>query len=739
MPLRKKVIILFSLLFIQIISLTLLLLIASSRLFYCGDATIINCSENQTLYVKSFGFVSAETQYMLKANDTLTIPDSWVSSIEFSWPAYSEENRIRISTNNSKFVEVYPEINKNSIILNDSSGIKDAPILTLISSSLRWHGNAGIFILLFWIIQLAISLFFVLALLYQFLLLLEYRGFIVPQSANDCTQLACSDKQPRPPKGIPWVSVVALALFVTGSFIHPHGRIITTFNEEIKAIQPALEMRINHEYCTPTFKGEEFWIKPQGIYYYYALLGEIPGFNYTTHQILIANQALNLAFIFLLLFFLRSEYGIYHSLRISVLFLCAPAVAKFFGEVYSDNLFNPVVFSGLFCIWYFLRRGKEKTAIYVSCAIFSLAFLLKGFPALIFLETGLICGFYLHGKWKYLFSFHHVAGILFMFLLIITPFIIFGKITEIPEMFIGITSAAIFHIKPMANDVGWLQPSVYFVFELTMIYLPLTILFYLLLCRRLTVDFFKNRMFIFLAGVFSLNFLVYLFSGKPEVKFLTAVFPFLLIVLYFLYDRTRENLRKVSDVLFFALLVCAFLIIAYLFKQFIVFDSHWYLPVLGIIVLTSILILFYKFKSIRLDVLALTFVLFSFSFRFTDSQKIEEYGYAQTQCEVAKQIASYTGNSAVYLYNAETIWNEDLLYYLTLNNKSINFQIADTEYTPMFIIVNKNQKVDPDFHERYTLLNDFEIFYADKLKVGFWDSPKIHYMKSGLYKRNIQK
>jgi len=522
-----------------------------------------------------------------------------------------------------------------------------------------------------------------------------------------------------------------MVIYIVAMFYMPPERKLTHFHEEIKAVLPSIEMKINSEKCIPTIKGEPFLIKPQGISLYYLFFIDTLNIKPTIKNLYILDQVPNLLFIILLLLILTAEFGFSGAMKMTLLYICTSEVIRRFSVIYPDNFFIPLVFLNIAVIYIFLKRGKPRLLLYISYSLCALAFLFKGLPAIPFHVISLVAGYVLFRQWRRLFSVHHLLAILLSVLIAFSPFIVTGNIERIPELLVTLRSITLFHFNEYYAPFSFWQHLFYFPFATVVMFFPFTVLITLFVFRRTYRIINDNSIAKYSVIVFVLNYAVYYFSSKPQVQYISSLIPFLIICLYVIYTKSSTGKKQFADII---LAATAFIIIALmLFLSFkpdlvpqVFIHQKWTFIIIVMLVSIVLALLYIRLEQLRIVIICSVFIFAGFFFlRLPTAKTQQSYKWVARQEAQAKKLCSMAKGNKIYTYNMKTYWNEDLLYYLTLENNQINFEKYYQGDKPKYILINKDQisHLCPDTSQ-CRIVAEEEIFYYDLKEVaGGPDSP----------------
>jgi 4-amino-4-deoxy-L-arabinose transferase-like glycosyltransferase len=341
----------------------------------------------------------------------------------------------------------------------------------------------------------------------------------------------------------PKAPVVLFLLLLLPALLWNLGRECIIEDEAIRGLV-AQEMMLRGNYIAPTLNGEYYYKKPPVYNWFiaasFALHGE-------------ANEwSLRLPTIFFLLLFAWMVFRVgktYLNQRVGILaamaFLTNGRIL-FYDSMKGliDTAFSMVIFLLFVSIYRFSSNRKWKLLFLSAYACMSLAFLLKGLPALVFLGLTLVAWLVYIGEWRRLFRPEHFLGISLSILILGDYLIVYNiqhDALQLLRVFLLESSKA----TPVEQGF-WATFRHLFVFPFDLIYhfLPWTILFVFLIRKDLLRKFGKHTFLIFCALTFLANIWVYWLSPRVFPRYLFMFLPLLFYIFFYFYDKGAPGLKN---------------------------------------------------------------------------------------------------------------------------------------------------------------------------------------------------
>lgn len=719
LSMKLKLVLLLSAIVLQCLILCAFNFYLSKKLLFTGDAVVTIHSDisGKAKFIVT-GLFDRKESFEVNTGDIVYLSDRWVSELKILLPHTDTSSYIQLSFNGQNSHK-FNLNHKQSITINQQQCKYSGSFYQIIKSSISWHTTTGTLMLIFWIIQGLISISLLFLVFYNIWTFFIKTGFY--QRNTFCNTFRTYDKEHQlivKNRKLTFLPVLLIIIYIFTMFYYPSDRKVTHLYEEIKAVLPALEMKIKSENCIPSIKGEPFYTKPQGLSLYYLFCLDTLKIKPSSGNLFVLNQIPNLIFILLLLLILKTEFGFSGASKITLLYLCSSEVMKRFPIIYSDIFFIPLVFLNIAIIYIFLKKGKPKELLYISYAICALAFLFKGLPAIPFHIISLIVGFVLFRQWKTLFSVHHFFAFLISVFIAFSPFIITGNIEKIPSLLNVLKFWVSFHFDEYYVSASLWQRLIEFPLLTIIMFSPFAILVVLFAFPSTYRIIRDNSMAKYSIIVFILNYAIYWFSTRPTAAFISPLIPFLIICIYVCYIKQAPRIKLFADVLLAltAIIIITFIIYTVPGKIDQTFIKQTWIMVSTIVIISLVFaLLFIRYKELRIILVAGVFIFAGFFLnKIPDAKTQCAFKFVAQQEEQAKRLCSLSKGNKIYLYDGETHWNEDLLYYLTIENNQINFEKYFQSDKPKYVLINKDQfEHSLSEKQKCRIVSEEEINYYD--------------------------
>lgn len=409
----------------------------------------------------------------------------------------------------------------------------------------------------------------------------------------------------------------------------------------------AFEMQQSGNLMIPTINGEHYYNKPP--LYNWILLGFFNIFKQHSEFILRLPSVISLLFFGLLIYFTtRRELGKRVAFLSSLIFISCGRIL-FYDSMRGliDLSFSMIVFLNFYLIYYFLTRRKYYALFLLSYLLTSIAFLMKGLPAMIFQVLTLFTALAYFKSLKKLFHLSHLSGILVFVLLAGGYYYLLWENTRDPEFFMRLVSES---TKRTIMVSGlWTAIKHVFIFPFEQVYhlLPWSLLFILLFRKSFYNKLRENRYPGYLALVFLVNIPVYWTSFGTNPRYLFMLYPilFILLVLNYFDLKQDESFFRVFWRIFFILSGLALVTLTWYFLSHSISESIKTLITysLTMVIVLSGYFIIWKKKDIRLEMLIIILLLWRVFFnvvvlpdRLANAPGLEELKAVEKICEITE-------------------------------------------------------------------------------------------------------
>ncbi len=305
----------------------------------------------------------------------------------------------------------------------------------------------------------------------------------------------------------------------------------------------AFEMKASGNFIMPTLNGVEYFNKPPLFNWMVYLISQCFGYFGELPTRL-------LSLIFLFLFALSTNYFVkpYVENRMAILLpltLLTSGRILFWDSMYGliDICFSWIVFLNFISLYHFGKKNQWSYFFLISYGLCSIAFLLKGLPALVFQFISVLYALYFHGVLRTkLFNRQHI---LFAFLGLIPVFMYYlsyGYYVSLPKAFAVLLEQSMSRTLSNHTFADTLVHIGTFPFEQMYHFLPWS-LFLLLLLWKKGFTYIKESGFVhYCFWIMVLNLPVYWTSVEVYPRYLLMFIPlFNLVGLHLFYTLIQEK------------------------------------------------------------------------------------------------------------------------------------------------------------------------------------------------------
>lgn len=230
------------------------------------------------------------------------------------------------------------------------------------------------------------------------------------------------------------LTLLALALCIPAFLIHL-GSMAFIGDEAIRTLV-ALEMKLSGNFLVPTLNGEEYFNKPPLYNWCIYMVSRVAGYFGEWPTRLTTLIFLGL-FAWTVYYFIRKKFDQLTSITMALMLLTCGRIL-FWDSMLGliDICFSWIIYLN-FMILYFLARKEQWQRLFIlSYLLFSIAFLLKGLPAVVFQGISILTALRLHGVLKQkLFSVPHFTGIVVGIIPLAAYYILYASQVSLDHVF----------------------------------------------------------------------------------------------------------------------------------------------------------------------------------------------------------------------------------------------------------------------------------------------------------------
>lgn len=489
----------------------------------------------------------------------------------------------------------------------------------------------------------------------------------------------------------PWAIMIIAGILLIPALLINLGLnpVFLASDEAIRGLV-SMEMILSGDYVVPTIQGEMYLKKPPLFNWILALFFNL--FQSHNEFILRLPNIISIILFGLVIYFsFKSTFGKYKAATLSLIVLTTGRILfwdSFLGLI--DITFSWLIFLDFMILYYYFKRGKFWHLFIISYAIITMAFLLKGMPALVFQGLSLLVVFLAFGKFKKLFSLQHLLGFLFMGLSLGIYYYIYdlrnpGHLSDI--LFMLFEQSA----RRTAIRFGFLAMFMHlFTFPAEVLYhfAPWTILAVFLFQRNLRKKINRDPFIKYMALIFIVNIIPYWSSPEVFPRYLFMFIPLLMGILFHLMQQTPHKIYRRIIHLFFLVMLSGSILatLAPVFMEYFSFVPHRTAKSLLIATLLMlVLALYLKLKPQRFAVVILALLLVRISFNWFILP--DRHREIQPFKEQALKVAGITRGAPLYIYK-RSLYQHGMSFYITAERGDI-LTVREEDFDPdAFYTVN---------------------------------------------------
>ena len=344
----------------------------------------------------------------------------------------------------------------------------------------------------------------------------------------------------QPDKAVFFLLIYALILLIPAYFIHL-GMMPFILDESTRAIV-ALEMIHNDNYIIPTINGEFYYNKPPLFNWILIAFVKLTG---SQSEFIFRLPVVLSLFFFALTIYLtqRKELGKKVAFFSAIALLtCGRILIYDSMKGLLDINFSWLIYLMIWLIWYYSKKEKWYHLFIFVWIITTLAFLMKGLPALVFLGISLVTWFLAIKDIRRLFKLPNILGFLVFLVLVGAYFYAYHRSNNLENFFSALYSESAkrtFLENPLWKNI---KHFITFPFEFIYHFLPWSI-FVLSLFSAERIKIIRTNPFTrFLSLMFLGNIIIYWLSPAIYARYLFMFVPLLSGVVFYAYIKAENEI-----------------------------------------------------------------------------------------------------------------------------------------------------------------------------------------------------
>ncbi len=458
----------------------------------------------------------------------------------------------------------------------------------------------------------------------------------------------------------------------------------------------SLEMEYSGNLLTPTINGDFYFNKPP--LYNWILLGFYKLSNSHSEFIIRLPAVLSLLlFAFTIFLVLYKKYGNRAAFLSSMVFITCGRIL-FYDSMngYIDITFSWLVFMGFIAIFRFHKREQYLALFLVSYFICTLAFLMKGLPALLFQGFALLAVFISGGRFKKLFSLQHFAGL--SLLLVIASGYYFLVFQQNPDM---VYFSTLFDesAKRTFVEYGFLKTVLHlFTFPVEQLYhlFPWSILLIALFSRKVLAKIREDEFLRYLSLVFIFNIPVYWISVESYPRYIFSLYPILILISVVAFIHFRNETYRLSSLIEKLLGLSLLLLIPLSllfpgFYEFNILSNPIKLALLGSVFIVIMLFAYYFLSGLRLEITIVSLLLFRIGFNLIALPERHVDARTVMQKEQAEKVGEISRGKGVFIAGLAACSHETSFYISKESGEILLRELGEPRKGSYYIIADENQ------------------------------------------------
>jgi 4-amino-4-deoxy-L-arabinose transferase-like glycosyltransferase len=356
----------------------------------------------------------------------------------------------------------------------------------------------------------------------------------------------------------------------------------------------AFEMKVTGNYLVPTLNGELYYNKPP--LYNWFILGLSNLFGYfgewpTRLTTIICLTAFGCS----VYYYTKKQFDSTVALIVTLMTLTCGRIL-FWDSMLGliDICFSWIIYLNFMTLYHFGKKEKWTSFFISSYLLCSIAFLLKGIPAVVFQGLSILTALYFFQQMKSkFFSWQHITGILIGLSPLALYYSLYAYKVSLPVVFSILLEQS---MQRTGTHFGWWKTLVHiftFPFEQIYHFLPWSVLI-LPVFHPKFLSWIKQHPFIkYNFWMLLVNLPVYWISVEVYPRYLLMFVPLFNIIVYYLYEQIKEHTdlyQKRLHQLFSGVLVLAigFLLFSPLDERLKMTAANWGLWAGSIVLMVSV-------------------------------------------------------------------------------------------------------------------------------------------------------
>ena len=324
----------------------------------------------------------------------------------------------------------------------------------------------------------------------------------------------------------------------------------------------ALEMKLSGDFMVPTLNGEAYYNKPPLYNWMIYLMSMV--FGYFGEWPARLTTLLFLAlFAYTVYYFVRKQFDQLTAVTMALMTLTSGRIL-FWDSMLGliDICFSWVIYLNFMCLYHFGKAQRWRAMFILSWTLFSIAFLLKGLPAIVFQGISILVTLQLQGVLKRkLFSIDHWVGIGIGIIPVLAYYIPYATQVKIEHVFAILFDQS---MQRTGTHHGlWKTVTHFFTFPFEQVYhfLPWSLLSLMFFHPKFKMWIKSNEFIRFHFWMLAANLPVYWLSVQVYPRYLLMFIPLFSMVGYFIMQKDVETSSRLWKGLRYVFIAMAVLVL----------------------------------------------------------------------------------------------------------------------------------------------------------------------------------
>lgn len=511
----------------------------------------------------------------------------------------------------------------------------------------------------------------------------------------------------------PWVVFGVIALLIPFAYLLNLGLMPLISDEPTRAVV-TLEMLLSGNYINPTINGEFYYNKPP--LFNWLLAGLIWLTGSESELVFRTPTIVSLLLLSLAIYcFSRKHLGNPHALLAALMMISSARILfwdSFQGLI--DITYSLVTFLSFAAIWKFSNRGRWFLMFTISYLLAAAGFLMKGIPSLAFQGISLVVWLLWDRKFRKLFTWQHLAGIMAFALALGIYYTAYLKTNTLDEVFLTLFDQSNRLSDKEGTFLSWVKHLAAFPFEMVYEFAPWTLLVVFLFIKDVRKNILQERFMVFNLVIFSSNIIIYWVSADMRPRYLFMLFPLVFIVLARAAQLTYELKHKLRTLVVYVLQVMAFLA-ALSPSYYLIWDETAGLPGVWIVIPLLIMAAAYGYfvwlRGGSLRWAGIVIILLAVRISFNACNLPARYNsYPDASYREGEIKAGRLAGDCKILVLGDTPFNHDASFYIARESRQIITRTTEVlNSNACYIADDKNLANFADRLDGYEIIHTFTI------------------------------